>query len=86
MKQTQSAVPTNPSAASLGRDRSEKSEITDIGRFCFAFWELPSTTTTTTTPPPPHKTKHNKTKQSNAQHINTRTPPPTLPLGDTYEG
>ena len=33
MKQTQSAVPTNPSAASLGRDRSEKSEITDIGRF-----------------------------------------------------
>ena len=43
MKQTQSAVPTNPSAASLGRDRREKSEITDIRRFCFAFWELPST-------------------------------------------
>ena len=42
MKQTQSAVPTNPSAASLGRDRREKSEITDIRRFCFAFWELPS--------------------------------------------
>ena len=33
MKQTQSAVPTNPSAASLGRDRREKSEISDIRRF-----------------------------------------------------
>ena len=43
MKQTQSAVPTNPSAASSGRDRREKSEIIDIRRFCFAFWELPST-------------------------------------------
>ena len=42
MKQTQSAVPTNPSAASLGRDRREKSEISDIRRFCVAFWELPS--------------------------------------------
>ena len=42
MKQTQSAVPTNPSAASLGRDRREKSEISDIRRFCFAFWGLPS--------------------------------------------
>ena len=42
MKQTRSAVPTNPSAASLGRDRSEKSEITDIRRFYFVFLELPS--------------------------------------------
>ena len=42
MKQTQSAVSTNPNAASLGRDRREKSEITDIRRFCFAFWDLPS--------------------------------------------
>ena len=42
MKQMQSAVPTNPSAASLGRDRREKSEISDIRRFCFAFWGLPS--------------------------------------------
>ena len=41
MKQTQSAVPTNPSAASIGRDRREKSEITDIRRFCFCFLGTP---------------------------------------------